>query len=64
MQRNVSDLYSMKVHSENVRPGSNTYPLHLHLGEAERADTDRFSNWRERATKDKVPLIMVMAPVN
>ena len=30
MQRNVSDLYSMKVHSENVRAGSNTYPLHLH----------------------------------
>ena len=31
MKRNVSDLYSMKVHSVNVRAGSNTYAQHLHL---------------------------------
>ena len=40
MQRDVSDLYSMKVHSESVRSGSNTYSLHLHLGEAEKSNTN------------------------
>ena len=39
-------------------------PLYLHLGEAEKSNTNRFSIRRERATKQKEPLNMEMAPVN
>ena len=49
IQRSVSDLYSMKVHSVCVRSKSNT---------------NRFISWRERATKQKEPLKLEMAPVN
>ena len=41
IQRSVSDLYSMKVHSGNVRSGSNTNAQHLHLGVAERSNTNK-----------------------
>ena len=64
MQQFVLVHYSMKVHSESVRSNPNTYPLHLHLGEAEKSNTNRFSIRRERATKQKEPLNMEMAPVN
>ena len=57
-------LYSMKVHSVCVRSKSNTYPLHLHLGVAERANTFSVPKWRERAINEKEPLKLEMAPVN
>ena len=41
MQRNVSDLYSMKVQSGNVRSKSNTLAQHLHLDEVKRTDTSK-----------------------
>ena len=57
-------LYSMKVHSVTVRSKSNTLAQHLHLGEAEKSNTHRFSIRRERATMDEEPLIRVRPPVN
>ena len=40
----VLDLYSMKVHSENVWPSPDTSPPHLHLGEAEKSNTCKLRN--------------------
>ena len=54
----------MKVHSVNVRSKPDTSAQHLHLGVAEKSNTNRFSTWRERATMDEEPLIRVRPPVN
>ena len=64
MQRNVSDLYSMKVQRVSVRSNSNTYAQHLHLGEAEKSNTNRCTIRCKRAAKQKEPLKLEMAPVN
>ena len=40
------DFVKMKVLCENVRTGSNTYPLHLHLDEVKRADTNKLHTRR------------------
>ena len=64
MQRNVSDLYSMKVQRICARSKSDTYAQHLHLGEAEKSNTNRCTIRCKRAPKQKEPLNMEMAPVN
>ena len=46
VKRSVSDLYSMKVHSENVRSKPNTCAQHLHLGVADKSNTCKQHLWR------------------